>query len=65
MPNDLDDLMDLDVLSLSQRSIEDIIAYYRNLRSGPKPKKDTGPKVQIDLVKLGLKKEAEPVKRRI
>ena len=54
MANEIDDLMDLDPLSLSARDIDAIIAYHRNARAvheagGPKPKRGAQPKVAVDL----------------
>lgn len=71
MANEIDELMDLDPLSLSSQNIDDIIAYHRNrradLEAGHKPKKEIGPKIKLDLERLGLKKPStvEPVKRRV
>lgn len=64
MSNEIDILMDLDPLELSERNKEDIIAYFRkqrgNFESGVKSKKDSTP---INLVELGLKKAAPPIRR--
>ena len=54
MANEIDDLMDLDPLSLSARDIDAIIAYHRNARAaheagGPKPKRGAQPKIAVDL----------------
>lgn len=71
MTNEIDDLMDLDPLLLSDQNIDTIIAYQRKQRamveSGVKPKRPTGPKVTLDLAKLGLAKvlDAPTVKRRV
>jgi len=73
-PMTLDELMALDPLELakSPEAIDAIIAYHRNNRAraeaGIKPQKDEGPKVKIDLEKLGLGKPksiAPSIKRRI
>jgi hypothetical protein len=77
--NDIDYLMTLDPMELStkpntpgRRKLDAIIAYHRNQRAkkesgtkGSRPKKDQGPKVVLDLEKLGLKPKVEPIKRRI
>lgn len=69
MSNNIDDLMSLDPLEMTPDDITSIIAYHRNNRAnlelGVKPKKETGPKVELDLVALGLTKPKEPLKRRI
>lgn len=72
MPNEIDELMDLDPLEMTPANIDSIIAYHRknraNAEAGIKPKKEAGPKQKIDLLALGLIKEkppAEPVKRRV
>lgn len=69
--SDIDDLMNLDPLSLSAQDIDTIIAYQRkhraNVEGGSKAKRETGPKVKLDLAALGLVPKAtpsEPVKRR-
>ena len=68
MSNELDLLMSLDPLELSAQIIDEIIAYHRkaraNYEAGIKPKKEKGPKVEIDLVALGLAPAPEPFKRR-
>lgn len=65
--NYLDWLMSLDPLELSARNIDDVISYHRRNRSlvdaGVKPKKNEGPK--IDLEKIGLAAPKQVVKRRI
>lgn len=65
MPTDLDALMDLDPLSLSDRDIDAIIAYHRNNRAREgadgkmaKPK-GTATKAKLDLADL-IKGIAEP-----
>jgi hypothetical protein len=77
--NDIDYLMTLDPMELSttqgtpgRRKLDAIIAYHRNQRAkkelgtkGSKPKKNQGPKVTLDLEKLGLKPAVAPMKRRI
>lgn len=77
--SELDELMNLDPLSLTRSSpeLEALIKVYRNQRSnaeaGIKPKKESGPKVKIDLdaVMQGLKAKIAPstttveVKRRV
>lgn len=71
MANEIDELMDLDPLSLSSQDIDKIIAYHRNrradLEAGHKPKREIGPKIKLDLERLGLKKApvADPIKRRV
>lgn len=69
MPNPIDDLMDLDPLLLTPENVDAIVEYHRrnraNLESGIKPKKETGPKVELDLVKLNLAAPAQVVRRRI
>jgi len=66
MTRELDDLMNLDPLELSEQDIDDIIAYQRKARGdyddGKPNKKATGPKV--DLVALGLVKAPEKINRR-
>ena len=56
--NTVDQLMDLDPLSLTQDDISSIIAYHRKARanatSGGKARKDTGPKVDISEVMAKL-----------
>ena len=65
-PNNIDILMDLDPLQMTPENINDIIAYYRQQRSGgPKPKREAGPSAKIDLGGLGLVKAPEPMKRRV
>ena len=67
MTKELDDLMNMDPLELSEQDIDDIIAYQRRARGdyddGKPAKKADGPKV--DLVALGLVKAPEPMKRRV
>lgn len=72
MPNELDELMDLDPLSLSEQNLDAIIAYQRKYRaqieSGVKPKKaNDGPKVSLSgvLDKLIPKVEGPKVTRRV
>lgn len=71
MANEVDLLMDLDPLEYSAMDIEKIIAYQRqqraNSEAGTKPKKETGPKLSLDLQGLGLTKPklVEPMKRRL
>lgn len=66
MTKELDDLMNMDPLELSEQDIDDIIAYQRKARGEydmeGKPQKAQGKK--IDLVALGLVKAPEPIKRR-
>jgi len=66
MTRELDDLMNLDPLELSEQDIDDIIAYQRKARGeyddGKPNKKAAGPKV--DLVALGLVKAPEKINRR-
>lgn len=69
MTNELDKLMDLDPLELSSQAIDKLIDYQRkaraNFEAGVKPKKGGGETVKLDLVKMGLIKEPEPIKRRM
>jgi hypothetical protein len=64
--NYLDWLMSLDPLELSARNIDEVIQYHRRNRAlvdaGVKPKKNEGPKV--DLEKIGLAAPKQVVKRR-
>lgn len=66
MTRELDDLMNLDPLELSEQDIDDIIAYQRKARGehddGKKSTKTQGPR--IDLAELGLVAKPEPMKRR-
>lgn len=52
MPNEIDELMDLDPLSMTPTDIDKIIAYHRqnraNAEAGIKPKKETGPKAKLE-----------------
>lgn len=52
--NTIDSLMDLDPLSLTTENIDSIIAYHRknraNAAAGIKPKRESGPKVDISAV---------------
>lgn len=71
MANDLDLLMDLDPLELAstEGGIDAIILVMRQRRTmaqaGIKPKKESGPKVKLDLASLGVAvAKAEPIKRR-
>lgn len=72
MANEIDELMNLDPLSMTAKDIDGIIAYHRrnraNAEAGIKPKKETGPKVSLDSVLANLipaKPAAAPMKRRI
>ena len=73
MANDLDYFMDLDPLELAstEGGIDAMILIMRQRRTmsqaGIKPKKETGPKVKLDLASLGIGKapSAEPIKRRL
>jgi hypothetical protein len=69
MPNEIDELMNLDPLDLSAQDIDAIVAFQRkaraNFEAGVKPKKETGPKTKLDLTSMGLVKKLEPLKRRI
>lgn len=56
-PNTVDELMDLDPLSLTSDNIDQIIAHHRKARAsstGGKARKDTGPKVDISEVMKAL-----------
>ena len=74
MSNEIDLLMDLDPDNMSDKNIDNIIAYMRehqrqHLQQGIKPKKAEGPKRSIDLAALGLSTKAKeppppPMKRR-
>lgn len=71
--SEIDDLMHLDPLKLSEQDLDKIIAYQRkqrqNFELGIKPKKETGPKVSLDSVIGALtnipKAEPAPMKRRV
>lgn len=60
MPNEIDDLMDLDPLELTSTpgALEQIITYHRKARanaaSGGKAKKEKGPSIDISEVMAGL-----------
>lgn len=64
----VDDLMNILPLEATPDDIDKIIAHYRanraRIESGVKPKKETGPEVKIDLIKLGLAKPEGAFKRR-
>lgn len=69
--NTLDELMDLDPLSLTADNIDQIIAHHRKARanaaSGVKAKRDTGPKLDITEAMsaiLGTPKPSVPTVRR-
>lgn len=51
MSNELDALMDIDPLELSDQDLDKIIAYQRKARAnreaGIKPKKESGPKIDL------------------
>lgn len=66
MANEIDTLMDLDPLELTSTNIDQIIAYHRKNRamiaSGAKPKRESGPKVDISAALQGLlAQEPKPV----
>lgn len=65
---DYDRMLDIPVDKWGPGHIDAVIAYQRkarqNFEAGIKPEKDAGPKVTLDLVAMGLVKEAAPVKRR-
>lgn len=65
-PTELDELMSLDPLSLSDQDIDHIIAYHRKQRAmheaGIKPEKSGG---KVDLVALGMIPAPAPIKRRL
>lgn len=73
MSNEIDELMILDPLELTETDVAKIIQFHRNNRAahaaGEKPKKaDAGPKMALSLESLGLAlpKVAGPaVKRRV
>jgi hypothetical protein len=55
--NTVDQLMDLDPLSLTAENIDSIIQYHRKARAnatGGKARKDTGPKIDISEVMKNL-----------
>lgn len=58
MANELDELMDLDPISLTTENLDAIIAYHRkaraNAEAGIKPAKEKGPKVDLSGVLSGL-----------
>lgn len=70
-PNDIDLLMSLDPLEMSDLDIDKVIAYHRNQRAAReagktgRAKKDSGPSTKLDLEKLGLKPAAPKITRRI
>ena len=65
MANEIDTLMDLDPMQMSDKDLDAIIQYHRNNRAnseaGIKPKKESGPKQSLDLAKLGLIKKPATV----
>lgn len=65
--SDIDDLMSEDPLKLSDRDIDEIIAYQRQARAnreaGIKTKKPEGPKVRITLESLGITKAPSVIKK--
>ena len=73
--NEIDDLMDLDPLSLTKPQLDAIIAYQRQRRAereaggGKRARKETGPKVSLTGLLENMtqgKAKAEPViKRRL
>lgn len=69
MSNEIDDLMNLDPLGLTKDSpeIDAIIAYHRKNRalvaSGVKPKKETGPKLDISAVMNAITGPKAPVEK--
>lgn len=73
MPNELDELMNLDPMELTRDSpeLEALIKVYRNQRAnaavGIKPKKESGPKVSISGILDGLipKSVGTEIKRRV
>ena len=64
MANNIDTLMDLYPDKMTKDDIDAIIAYHRQNRAhseaGIKPKKETGPKVKLDLEAMGLIKPKPP-----
>ena len=62
--NTVDQLMDLDPLSLTAENIDSIIAYHRkgraNAAAGIKAKRESGPKIDISSVMAGLTGPAAP-----
>lgn len=65
---DLDVLMEMDPLQLTDQHIDEIIDYQRKVRAqretgGPKPKRGASdaPRVKLDLASLGLVKPKAPV----
>lgn len=71
MPNEIDELMSLDPLTMTVDDLDAIIAYHRKNRAnaelGIKPPKASGPKLKLDLKAMGLiqPKPVESVKRRV
>lgn len=66
MASEIDALMDLDPLSLTAENIDEIIAYHRKARAGgPKPKKDSGPKLDISALVQGMTESAPSVAGKI
>lgn len=72
MANEIDLIMDMDPLELAAAPPEifdKLIAYHRkgrqNAELGIKPKKGEKGTVEVDMVKLGILKAPEPLKRRV
>ena len=73
MANEIDRIMDLDPLALSEQDLDAIIAYQRkaraNFEAGIKPKKGATAEPKMDanelLGKLGMIKGPAPINRRL
>lgn len=67
MSNEINDLMDLDPLSLTPDNIDSIIAYYRKSRaqfeSGSRVKKESGPKLSLDGILDNLIPKTSPAQK--
>ena len=64
MANEIDTLMDLDPLELTAENIDGIIQHHRknraNAAAGIKPKRESGPKLDISEALKGMFSEAAP-----
>lgn len=64
--NTVDILMSLDPLELTSDNIDAIIAYHRKARAGgAKPRRESGPKVDISNALAGIMGEAAPATAQI